>query len=233
MKKIGIIVFIIALAVGVVIASVFSFSRAAGNLFSFNIGFGGVKGSGNVQTEKRTVDNFKSVEVGGVFVVEITAQKDFSVEVEADDNLLPLIKTESNGETLKIETEQRFSSKRSIKVRISAPDVENLHISGASKISVTNLNNESFGVDSSGASKIKVEGATKIFKVDMSGASKLEAENFNAENVSVDASGASFATVSVLEDLKVDLSGASKLVYYGNPVNLEKRTSGASSVVGK
>lgn len=233
MKKIGIIVFIIALAIGVVIASVFSFGRAAGNLFSFNIGFGGVKGSGNVQTEKRIVDNFKSVEVGGVFVVEITAQKDFSVEVEADDNLLPLIKTESNGETLKIETEQRFSSKRSIKVRISAPDIENLHISGASKISVTNLNNSAFRVDSSGASKIKVEGASEKFTVDMSGASKLEAENFKAEKVSVDASGASCATVSVLEDLKVDLSGASKVVYYGNPASLEKRTSGASSVIGK
>lgn len=233
MKKIGIIVFIVALAIGVVVASVFSFGRAAGNLFSFNIGFGGLKGSGNVQTEKRTVDNFKAVEVGGVFIVEITAQKDFSIEVEADDNLLPLIKTESDGETLKIETEKRFSTRSPIKVRISAPDIENLHISGASKVSVANLNTESFSVDSSGASKIKVEGVTKTFTVDMSGASKLEAENFKSENVSVDASGASCATVSVSNDLKVDLSGASKVVYYGSPSNLEKRTSGASSVIGK
>ena len=233
MKKIGIIVFIVALAIGVAIASVFSFGKAAGNLFSFKIGFGGVKGSGNVQTDKRMVDNFKSVEVGGVFIVEITAQKDFSVEVEADDNLLSLIKTESDGETLKIETERRFSTRSPIKVRISAPDVENLHISGASKVSVANLNNDSFGVDSSGASKIKVEGATKTFTIDMSGASKLEAENFKSETVSVDASGASCATVSVSSDLKVDLSGASKVVYYGSPSNLEKRTSGASSVIGK
>ena len=233
MKKIGIIVFIVALAIGVAIASVFSFGKAAGNLFSFKIGFGGVKGSGNVQTDKRTVNSFKAVEVGGVFIVEITAQKDFSVEVEADDNLLPLIKTESDGETLKIETEQRFSTRSPIKVRISTPDVENLRISGASKVSVANLNNDSFSVDSSGASKIKIEGATKTFTVDMSGASKLEAENFKSENVSVDASGASCATVSVSSDLKVDLSGASRVVYYGSPSNLEKRTSGASSVTGK
>src|SRR5688500_11791085 len=233
MKKIGIIVFIVALAIGVTIASVFSFGKAAGNLFSFKIGFGGVKGSGNVQTDKRTVDNFKAVEVGGVFIVEITAQRDFSVEVEADDNLLPLIKTESDGETLKIETEKRFSTRSPIKLRISVPDVENLHISGASKVSVMNLNNDSFSVDSSGASKITIEGATKTFTVDMSGASKLDAENFKSENVSVDASGASCATVSVSSDLKVDLSGASKVVYYGSPSNLEKRTSGASSVTGK
>ncbi len=233
MKKIGIIVFIVALAIGVAVAGVFSFGRAAGNLFSFNIGFGCVKGSGNIQTEKRTVSNFKAVEVGGVFIVEITAQKDFSIEVEADDNLLPLIKTESDGETLKIETAERISTRSPIRLRISAPDIENLEISGASKVSVLNLANDSLRVDSSGASKINVEGTTKNFVVDMSGASKLDAENFKAETVSVDASGASRATVSVSSDLKVDLSGASKVVYFGSPSNLEKKTSGASSVIGK
>lgn len=233
MKKIGIIVFIVALAIGTTVAGVFSFGRAAKNLFSFNINFGGIKGSGNVQTEKREISNFKSIEVGGAFVVEITAQKDFSVEVEADDNLLPLVKTETNGETLSIETEHRFSTENPIRVRVSAPNIEDLQISGASKISVVNLKNDSFNVDSSGASKITVEGETKNLTVDMSGASKLDAENFKAESVSVDASGASCANVSVLNDLKVDLSGASKVVYFGSPSNLEKKISGASSVVGK
>lgn len=233
MKKIGIIIFIVALAIGVAVAGVFSFGRAAGNLFSFNIGFGGVKGSGNVQTEKRTVSNFTAIDVGGVFIVEVTAQKDFSVEVEADDNLLPLIKTETDGETLKIETEERLSTRNPIRIRISAPDIENLQISGASKVSVVNLKNDSLHVDSSGASKINVEGETGNFTVDMSGACKLDAEKFKAETVSVDASGASRATVSVSNELKVDLSGASKVVYFGSPSNLEKKTSGASSVVGK
>lgn len=233
MKKIGIIVFIATLTIGITLAGVFSFGKAAGNLFSFNIGFGGEKGSGNVQTEKRTVSNFKAIEAGGVFIVEITAQKDFSVEVEADDNLLPFIKTDLDGETLKIKTTEKFSTRSPIRVRISAPDIENLEISGASKFFVSNLANDSFRVDSSGASKISIEGATKNLTVDMSGASKLNAENFTAENVSVDASGASRATVSVINNLKADLSGASKVVYYGNPANIEKKTSGASSVIGK
>ena len=233
MKKIGIIVFIAALAIGITLAGVFSFSKAAGNLFSFKIGFGGVKGSGNIRTENRTVSNFKAIEAGGVFIVEVTAQKDFSVEVEADDNLLPFIKTESDGETLRIETTEKFSTRSPIRLRISAPDVENLEISGASKISVANLANDAFRVDSSGASKINIEGTTKHLTVEMSGASKLDAENFKAETVSVDASGASKATVSVINNLKVDLSGASKIVYYGTPSNIEKKTSGASAVIGK
>lgn len=232
MKKLGILIFIIALFIGVALASVFSIGGFALKSFSFSIN-SGEKGSGNIQTEKRDVSEFKAVEVGGVFIVEITAQKDYSLEVEADDNLLPFIKTEFDGETLRIESEKSLSSSNPIKVRISAPDIENLHISGASKVSVVNLDNESLDVDSSGASKISCSGKTNNLKIDMSGASQLDGEKLNAESVSVDASGASKATVSVKNSLKADLSGASKVVYFGNPANFENKTSGASSIVGK
>lgn len=232
MKKLGILIFIVTLFIGVSIAGIFSFGKITGKIFNFSAGFG-EKGSGNIQTEKRNVSEFKAVDVGGAFVVEITAQKDYALEVEADDNLLQFIKTEFDGETLRIETDRKISSSNPVKIRISAPDIENLQLSGASKVSIVNLNNESLNVGSSGASKITCEGKTNNLIVDMSGASKFEGENLNAENVSVDASGASKAVVSVKNDLKADLSGASKVVYFGNPANIEKTTSGASSVVGK
>ena len=83
-------------------------------------------------------------------------------------------------------------------------------------------------MDSSGASKITSEGQTRNLTVEMSGASNFDGEKLKAEKVSVDESGASKATVSVENYLKADLSGASKVVYYGNPANIEKKTSGAS-----
>lgn len=67
----------------------------------------------------------------------------------------------------------------------------------------------------------------------MSGASKLDAENLKAENVSVDSSGASSATVFVTNELKADLSGATNVTYLGSPKNVQKKTSGASSVKEK
>ncbi len=233
MKKIGFIIFIIALIIGVTFANFFAWGKTSAKIFNFSVNFGGVKGSGNVQTEKRSVADFKAIEVGGVFEVEVVAQKEFSVEVEADDNLLPLIKTEVRDGTLEIRTEKRISTRQRIRVRISAPDIENLQVSGASKLSLTNLKNDSLKVDASGASKIKVDGETRNLEVELSGASKLDAENLKSENVNVDGSGASSASVNVSGDLKADLSGASKVTYTGNPRNLEKSTSGASSVRGK
>jgi Putative auto-transporter adhesin, head GIN domain len=233
MKKIGIIIFVIAVILGVTFANFFSWGKTSAKFFNFSVNFGGVQGSGNVQTEKRNLTDFNAIEVGGAIEVEVVAQKDFSVEVEADDNLLQFIKTEVSGETLKISTDKRFSTRNPIRVRISAPDIENLEVSGASKLSLTNLKNDSLRVDSSGASKIKVDGETKNLEVELSGASRLDAENLKSENADIDASGASNATIFVSTDLKADLSGASSVTYSGNPKNLVKKTSGASSVKGK
>lgn len=233
MKKIGFIIFIIALIIGVTFANFFSWGKTSAKFFSFSVNFGGVKGSGNVQNEKRDVAEFNAIEVGGVFDVEVVAQKEFGVEVEADDNLLQFIRTEVKGGTLEISTDKRISPKGAIRVRISAPDIEKLQVSGASKLSLGNVKNDSLKVYASGASKLKVDGETRDLEIDLSGASKIEAENLKAENVNVDGSGASCANVNVSGDLKADLSGASKVTYTGTPRNLEKSTSGASSVRGK
>jgi len=233
MKKIGFIIFIVAIIIGVTFANFFSWGKASARIFNFSINFGGVKGSRNIQNEKRNLADFKTIEVGGIFEVEVVANKEFSVEVEADDNLLQYIKTEVHNGTLEISTEKRISPKERIRVRISAPNIERLEVSGASKLSLADVKNDTLRVDASGASKIKVDGETRNLEVELSGASRLDAENLKAENVNVDGSGASSANVNVSGDLKADLSGASKVTYTGNPRNLEKSTSGASSVKGK
>lgn len=229
MKKIGIIIFIFALIAGVIIANFFSF----GNLViesPISFSFGKVQGSGNTVTEKREISDFKNIDVSGIFRVEIVAQKDFSLEIEADDNLLELITTEVDGETLKIGHAKKFSTRQSITLRISAPNIENLDVSGVSKTNLTNLDNDSLKIDSSGASRIKIEGATKHLVIDTSGASKIDAKELSAAEVTVDASGASRAYVNVSEVLSADLSGASNVSYTGNPSEINKKTSGASNI---
>ncbi len=232
MKKIGIIIFIIALLIGVGLANVFSFGKTSARFFNFKFNRG-VAGSGNIVNENREVSNFKAIDVGGFFQVEIVAQKDFSVEVQADDNLLPLIKTEVSDGVLKIETSEKFNSKSPIIVKVSAPNIEEIEVSGASKVNLIDLNNESLNVDASGASKISVSGTTASLTVDVSGASKLDAENLKSENAGIEASGASSVNLFVSGDLTTNASGASNVRYSGTPKNLKNKTSGASSVKAK
>ncbi len=232
MKKIGIIIFIGALVVGLIFANFFSFGRFKERFF--NISFNhGATGSGSVASEQRDVAGFTRVDVGGAFVVEITAQKEYSVVVEADDNLLPLITTTVSGGTLEISSEKKLSTKNPIRVLISAPDIDKIESSGAAKVSIADLNGEALELESSGASRITVAGEIANLNIDVSGASNIDAENLKAENATIDASGASFVGVNVWGELKSDASGASRVVYSGNPKNVEKKTSGASSTTIK
>jgi hypothetical protein len=229
MKKIGIVIFIAAIVVGVVFANLFSFGRASGQLFNFSFK-SGIKGSGVAASETRDASGFTGVDVGGVFQVEIIAGKDFSVAVDADDNLLQYIKTEVNGDVLHIETTERINSTTPIRVRISAPDIESIGASGASKVSLAGVKNSALHVDTSGASKVKIEGETAEITVEVSGASNVDAESLKAKTADVDASGASSVNVFVTERLVSDASGASRISYSGNPTSVEKKTSGASRV---
>jgi uncharacterized protein YfiM (DUF2279 family) len=231
MKKIGLILFIAALVVGVVVANAFSFGKiSAPHFFNFNISWKGVQGSGNSVTEKRDASGFKGVDVSGVFQVEIAAGKDFSVEVDADDNLMPMVKTEVRGGILHIETDGRVSPKSPLRVRISAPDIDRLESSGVSKISLAGVKNSSLSIDSSGASKIDVEGSTGTITVDVSGASNIDAASLVSENATIDASGASKVAVNVSNEINADASGASRISYSGSPKNVIKKTSGTSHV---
>ncbi len=230
MKKIGILIFVVALVAGVTLANITSYGKASGNFLKFSMNFGAERGSGNVASEKRDVSGFKSVDVGGVFQVEIVAQKEFSVEVLADDNLLPLIRTSVDGNTLHIDAERRISPSSPIHIRISAPDIEKLQVSGVANVTMSDVKNSTLAVDTSGASKIAITGETAKLTIDVSGASKIDAENLKAIDASIDASGASKINVNVSGELKSDLSGASKVTYTGTPTNIVTKKTGASGV---
>ena len=58
------------------------------------------------------------------------AGKDFSVEVQADDNILPLIETNVNGSTLQIDLRDKASTHSDMIVRITAPNIERVETTG-------------------------------------------------------------------------------------------------------
>jgi hypothetical protein len=228
MKKFGLFIFIAALSIGIVSA----LNCSVGN-FGGAIGFDSIKGSGNVKSEKRTVSGFNKVRAGGAVKVEIIAQKEFSVEVEADDNLLPYIKTEVDGGNLKIYSEGRIKTQNQIRVRISMPELTGLDISGASSGMVSNVKAESLDLEASGASKISIDGEVENLVVEASGASTIDAENLRTQEAVADASGASKVIVSPSAKLKAEASGASTVYYTGEPQSIDKNSSGASSVKQK
>lgn len=219
MKKLGLLIFVSALVIGLFSAMNCSVSN-----------FGEITGSGDLKTETRNVSGFKNIEGSGAINLEVLVGESFGAEVEADDNLTQTIKTEVSGDTLKIYTENKISTKNKIMVRIKLPKLEKLELSGASTANVTNAKSDSLDLRASGASKIKISGETKNLDADASGASDINAENLTTEDAEVDSSGASSITVAPSNELKAESSGVSSVIYTGEPKSVKQNTSGASSI---
>ncbi len=102
-------------------------------------------------------------------------------------------------------------------------------ISGASKVSGTITMADS-KLDVSGASQIELKGAATDVSIEASGASSIKLADLSVADASANLSGASNATVNATGRLDIDLSGASKFYYLGNPTLGKINTSGGSSI---
>lgn len=230
MKKLGFLIFIFT-----IVSSLAVVWAVTGNslLPSLPKMFVRIKGSGNLQTERRDVPAFTAVKAGGATNLEIVAGEQQSIEVTTDDNLLEMTKTYVKNDTLYIERRGNVWTSSALKVRVTVPQLKRLDLSGASRADLKNVRADQFELDLSGASKVNIEGEAATFNADMSGASDLNAENFKTAKAIIEASGASKATVFVSEDLNADASGASKIYYAGNPKTVREDESGASKVSPK
>lgn len=191
----------------------------------------GVKGSGNVVTELREIDDFNQLEVSGAFNIEIEVGSNTSLSISAEDNLQKLIKTEVVNNRLIIENSRSISPKRKIKIVISTPSLQEIESSGISNIYADGIDEQTFSLDLSGAGFIELYGKVEQFNVELSGAGRMEAKELYARFVNIDASGASNAEVYVSERLLVDLSGVGTIEYYGDPEDVKEDISGLGNLV--
>src|SRR5437762_2852627 len=122
---------------------------------------GGVTGSGIRKTEKRDAGSFHAINTTGSFSVEATSQKPSSLEIEADDNILPLIKVEVRDGVLYLKPDKPYNSKEGVVVRVSAPDISGVEATGAGKFVVQNVKNDRFEIRTTGASSITASGESK------------------------------------------------------------------------
>lgn len=189
-----------------------------------------VAGSGAIKTEKRDVGAFASVDVSGAYEVEIVCQKQPGLEIEGDDNILPLVQTYVKNSTLYISSERGFNVKKPVKVRITTGNLEGLSSSGASKVTLSAVKSDQLMIETSGASKIDAAGETKSLEIESSGASKVDVQDLRAARVKVSLSGAGHANVYASEEVNADVSGAASITYYGEPKVVNKSVSGAGSI---
>jgi hypothetical protein len=194
-------------------------------------GWSPVVGSGHLATESRPVHDFTAVEVtaAGHLIVEQTGVE--SLEVTAEDNVLPLVRSEvRNGRLfLGFEPGASVTVTREVLFRVTVGDLTEVEASGASRAEIRGVDGAGLTLRVSGASSVTATGRAADVQLELSGASRCEAADFRSRDLTAEVSGASYALVRASHSLVVNASGASILEYLGDP-DLVANVSGGSLV---
>jgi len=198
-----------------------------------------VRGNGNEKTETRSVAVAKEIAMSGSFNVILIEGNNSSVEVTADENILPYIETVVEGDRLVIKNRDNvwLKYKNEVVVRVTMPKYEKLKMSGSGNLStqgkISNndfislsvsgsgdvdmiVNTPSFQVKQSGSSDIKVSGETADVEVSTSGSGNYDGIGLLAEDVKVSISGSADIKVFADATLDIKISGSGNVEYKGN-----------------
>lgn len=214
----------------------------------------GISGNGHVIEETRDVSGFSGVHASTGIDVYLSEGDDFSVKVEADENLMEVILTELNGDMLVIKTDRvNIRSAKSKKVYVTLPELDELKISSAGdcdgqtpfhcndlRISISSAGDlsleveaESINLDISSSGDAKIWGSTGEFDVSLSSAGDLDAFDLIADKVDVSVSSAGDARVHANEEISMDASSAGNIYWKGDAEVLHSRSSSAGDIVRK
>jgi hypothetical protein len=215
---------------------------------------GAVAGSGVVKSETREVAEFQSISIDYPADITVKQGKSESLEIEAEDNLLPQLSASVRNGTLYLENternwQERVNSTKPVIVTITVVELDSVQfptagkmlidglqtdsliisVSGAGDVTLTDLDSGNLEFNLSGAGNVDAGGATERLQLNISGLGNFNGDNLQSQNAEVNISGAGSATVWADDQLDARISGAGSIDYYGSP-QVSERISGVGSV---
>jgi hypothetical protein len=212
-----------------------------------------IDGNGNIQSEKRLVAEFTGVENTTSFDVDVTADSVFLVEVTADENILPLIKTSVRGNDLIIDTDydQCINHWNSVSINIHMPSLEYIESNGSGNMDVYDFdcgdlevqNSGSGDVDLtsiyvvrkikisvSGSGDVSISGKAREGDYHLSGSGDISAEDMLLDNCYAVNSGSGDIKCFAYLLLNAQLNGSGDILYYTVPEELIQDDIGSGDI---
>ncbi len=190
----------------------------------------GVKGSGVSASESRAVAAFDAIEATGSGKLKLRIGDSDSLKVTADDNILPLIKTEVRDGVLVLSTDGSYTPRSSVLFEVTAKSVKRIENSGTVSIDASGFNGGDFRLDTSGVGSATLSGKVDSLRVELSGVGSVDAEALAADRVVAEMSGVGSGSVRAEKSLKADVSGVGSLTWKGAATDVSTNVSGIGRV---
>jgi hypothetical protein len=212
-----------------------------------------VTGSGNVRQETRPLAGWSAVDLSCPGTLELAIGENRGIEIEADENILPLIETIVSDGRLTLRFTQTLPSIRPtkpIRFRAATPGIDAMAVSGSGAIRAPRIEREALTLDVSGSGAISVDStsvgrfATRISgsggvtirgdaveqEIRISGSGNLDARDLTSQKAHVTISGSGNAMVHVEREIEGRISGSGSIIYGGQPAT-SIRTTGSGRAV--
>jgi hypothetical protein len=209
-----------------------------------------IQGSGNVTSESRNVSDFSEVELQGIGNLTVQQTGSESLTIEAEDNIIPYLKTEveNNRLTLYLENDDSVRTTKPINYKLTVKDLSDLKLTGSGTINVENINTNDLKITTTGSGNVnanietknlevalsgsgdaKMVGKTDSQDINISGSSSYQAENLQSKETKVDIRGSGSATLNVSDALDARIAGSGLVEYTGNPT-VSRQISGSGEL---
>ena len=212
-----------------------------------------VNGKGEPVVEERTVTGYHAISLSMSATVYFTTADNYSMTVHAQENLMPYIITEVEGDRLVIKEKNgvNFGTFDPITVTITAPSVDDLDISGSGDINVgstwsgstlstnisgsgninmVNIEAGTFKANISGSGSILASGGTTDYAdLTISGSGNIDVRMVYADTTYATISGSGNIYTQVNKMLDATISGSGNIFYLGTPV-INLHVSGSGTV---
>lgn len=205
----------------------------------FAVGCGGfeppISGSGKMATENRPVGTFSTVDCAISCTIDVKKGDATSVELSVDDNLLPLIKTEVQGDKLRVYSDRNLAPSDGARIVITTPSLSGFAAAGAVTAVIEELSGsrmrialagsgdvtgrvagESLEAEIAGSGAMKLEGTAQKLSVSIAGSSNINAAKVAADEVSIEIAGSGKVQVAAQKKLDISIAGSGEVVYSGD-----------------
>ena len=192
-----------------------------------------IKGNGKVIKQQRLIGLFEKIDIDGSFNVNIVNGQEAGVEVIAEGNILPLIRTEVRNNTLYITTDGSFCTTQPLRVNIIVRNISSIGARSASEVvyETGTYSSDDLFINLADASEMVVSGKGQRADIVLQDASDLDASQFEVKDVTINTSGSSNAKIMVSGSLSAKASDASEVYYSGNPEILKNQALDASDII--
>ena len=203
---------------------------------SVTIGAGGmagaaVAGKGPLVTARRVLPEFRKISVDGPLELTVSRAASSEVQLQAQENLLPMLRTSVEGDTLRIFTTGAFTTTMPIRASVMTSSLEAITVSGSGQVVVLDAVGSHLAAQVLGSGSLGLAGRMDSLSVQLHGAGALDASQLQAKTVSIQILGSGNASVLATEAAEIASAGAGNVSVAGQPKHRHVDVRGSGKVV--